>query len=147
MGKEDLSSYNLSIIEDWLLGKIIYNTYSELYINEVFSEKYYLTFRILLELGEWFSDALVKPKEAIKILFTNENVQKLLQFNRYQEILYFHAENFEELLKILFINSLTVQAENKLTTKQINNGTLLIKKLVKAAKSSGYRVAKLIELL
>ena len=83
----------------------------------------------------------------MKNLFSNENVQKLLHFNRYQEVLYFNSENFEELLKLLFLNNLLLQSDKKLTNKKINDGLAIINKMSKAAKSAGYRVSEVTEFL
>ena len=145
LGKKDLSTYNLSILEDWLLGKIINNAFFEFYGDDYSTEKYYQTLKIILSFSTWLTDAIDNPAKAINILFSSDNVQNLLQFNRYQEILYFNAENFEELLKILFLVNLLVQSEKKLTTNKIDQGLILIKKMGKSAKSAGYRITTFVE--
>ena len=147
LGKKDLSTYNLSILEDWLLRKIIYNAFVEFYGDDYSTEKYYQTLKVLLSFSTWFTDAIDNPTKAINVLFSSDNVQNLLQFNRYQEVLYFNAENFEELLKILFLNNLLLQSDKKLTSKKISDGLAIIKKIGKAAKSAGYRVSDFVETL
>ena len=147
LGKKDLSSYNLSILEDWLLGKIIYNVFNEFYANEYDAEKHYLTLRVLLSKPTWCSQAKTDSENAVKELFSNDAVQKLLHFNRYQEILYFNAENFEELLKILFLNNLLLQSDKKITANNYFDGLAIIKWVGKAAKSAGYRVSDVVEYL
>ena len=145
--KKDLSSYNLSILEDWLLGKIIYNVFVEFYANDYDTEKYYLTLKVLLSKPTWCSDAKNDSAKSVKELFSDESVQKLLLFNRYQEVLYFNSENFEELLKILFLNNLLLQSDKKITTQKISDSLAIIKKVGKAAKSAGYRVSDVVEYL
>lgn len=147
LGKEDLSSYNLSILKDWLLGKIIYDVFTELYAKEYDVEKYYLLLKVLLSNATWFSEAKKNTAFFIKKLFSNEDVQKLLQFNRYQEVLYFNAENFEELLKLLNINYLMLNSERNLTAISINENLKTINNITNTAKSAGYRVGKVVELL
>lgn len=147
LGTTDLSAHNITILEDWLLGKIIYTVFSEYYKNEYESEKYFLAGKVLLSNAAWCEKAKSNPALAIKDLFSDESVQKLLHFNRYKEILYFNAENFEELSKLLFLNSLQIQSDKKLSTRIINDGLVLIKKMNKAAKSAGYRVAAVIDYL
>jgi hypothetical protein len=147
LGKKDLFSHNLSILKDWLLGKIIYNAFTDFYKNDYDAEKYYLALKVLLSDSTWCEEAKTDAAKSVKNLFSNENVQKLLHFNRYQEVLYFNSENFEELLKLLFLNNLLLQSDKKLTAKKINDGLALIKKMNEAAKSAGYRVADLVEYL
>jgi len=101
----------------------------------------------LLSNSTWCEDAKTDSVKSVKKILSNESVQKLLHFNRYQEILYFNSENFEELLKILFINNLLLQSEKKITIKKINDGLLVLKKIAKAAKSAGYRVSDVVEYL
>jgi hypothetical protein len=147
LGKKDLSAYNLSILEDWLLGKIIYNHFIEFYTNEYDAEKYYLVLKVLLSKPTWFSLAENDSAKSVKELFSHDSVQKLLHFNRYQEVLYFNAENFVELLMLLFLNNLLVHSGKKLTADRINLNLLLIKKLKNAAKLVGFRVTDLVEIL
>jgi glycosidase len=147
LGKKDLSSYNLSILKDWLLGKIIYNVFTDFYKNEYDAEKSYLALKVLLSNSTWCEEVKSDSGKALKKLFSNEAVQKLLHFNRYQEVLYFNSENFEELLKILFLNNLLMQSDKKLTGKQISDSLAVLKKVGKAAKSAGYRVSEVVEYL
>ena len=95
----------------------------------------------------WCEEAKNDSVQSIRKLFSNESTQKLLHFNRYKEILYFNAEIFGELLKMLFINNLLLQSDKKLTAKKINDGLTTIKKISNAAKSAGYKVSEVVEYL
>jgi len=145
LGKKDISSYNMSILKDWLLGKIIYNVFSDYYKNEYEVEKFYLVTKIILTYSSWCEKAKTDPTKSIKELFSSESVQKLLHFNRYQEVLYFNSENFEELLKLLLLNNLLLQSDKKITAKKIRDEISIIKRISKAAKSAGYKVAHVAE--
>ena len=147
LGKKEVAAYNLSILEDWLLGKIIYNVFKRFYKNDYDAEKYYLALKVLLSNSSWCEEAKNDPAQSIRKLFSNESTQKLLHFNRYKEILYFNAESFGELLKMLFINNLLLQSDKKLTAKKINDGLTTIKKISNAAKSAGYKVSEVVEYL
>lgn len=144
LGKED-PTYNLSILEDWLFGKIINNVFLEYYKDEYLANKYYHVLKMLLTFPDWFSLTTKNPSKAINTLFSNDLVQKLLQFNRYQDIVYFNEENFEEVLKFLLIIDLLIQSDKKLMVKKISNSILMISKLKISANKAGYQVIKFME--
>jgi hypothetical protein len=48
---------------------------------------------------------------------------------------------------LLLLNKFLLQTDKKLTDKKIGNDLVIIKKLRKAAKSSGFRVSEVVEYL
>ncbi len=137
----------------WAVSAILFTlvvipvTYYAVYKKEYETEKSYLAFKVLLSNSTWCEGAKTDSAKAIKELFSNESVQKLLLFNRYQEVLYFNSENFDELLKLLFLNNLVLQSDSNFTTRKISDGLTVLKKISKAAKSAGFRVSDVTEYL
>ena len=65
LGKNDISSYNLSILKDLLLGKIIYTAFTDFYKNDYDAEKYYLALKVLLSNSTWCEEAKTDSAKSI----------------------------------------------------------------------------------
>ncbi|HET7377427.1 MAG TPA: hypothetical protein VFK30_12010, partial [Anaerolineae bacterium] len=89
----------------------------------------------------WFKDGATAG-DLIEKLFSDVEVEQFLKVNRYQDILWFNKESFEQLLWWLFAIAV-VQAEND---RQIRAAFGIINRLLKAEAKTEYQVEKLQEL-
>ena len=95
-------------------------------------------------------DPCALPAAGHQRLTTDEDVQRFLQVNRYQGILWFNKEAFEELMDwmigIAVINTIAnADFEYSQQINQIADRFQVIRKLKKAESQSDYQVEKLLE--
>jgi uncharacterized protein YqjF (DUF2071 family) len=94
-----------------------------------------------------------KRKRAYRIirkLFEDENVREYLQINRYQGILWFNQESFEDLLAWLMrIAVINIYADQSISSEeprdQITNIYQTIRKIKRAESKSNFQVERLLD--
>jgi hypothetical protein len=83
-------------------------------------------------------------------LLKDEDIWSFLQVHRFQDVLWFNKEAFEEFTQWMFIiSTINILSDDSLQSEQIAQGILrcyrVIKALEKAKQKSGYQVDKLLE--
>jgi hypothetical protein len=142
-----------SWIDEWLLGRILASSFVDLGISEQEAWDAVSTIKILIRHQRWYAAGTPRSTRAFRILeslLSDEFVQGFLQVNRYQEILWFNQEKFQQLLtwmaRTAALNGITewgLDAEE--TSELIAAGYQIIRKLQKAEARSDYQVEKLLE--
>ena len=147
--QDNYPSRSRSWLDEWMFGKIIEQTLSKLELDEGLDYEGMVAVRAMIQQQGWYAKT-TKAKEIAQILLRDEDIQRLLQINRYQGILWFNKEAFERLLRwMLAIAIVATLVETQITEKQKIKAILaqfkIIKKLEKAALASRYQVEKLLE--
>ncbi|MEJ2293854.1 MAG: alpha-amylase family glycosyl hydrolase, partial [Candidatus Lokiarchaeota archaeon] len=150
----DVKNYELrtrSLIDDWHLSKYLGIVLENLVSGNAddASEALFLL-KILVTHQNLFNTISlsdnIKPSYMV-ILMSDPDLQQFLNFNRYQNILWFSAERFKMLLRWLFLLTLlqSFELNHDLKTTQIQKALVFIKSRLKTAESSGYQVQKFLE--
>ena len=153
MGDEGAADRSQSWIDEWLLGRILASSMLDLGLSEAESWRSVGLIKILIRHQAWYQINTPKRKRAYRILkrlLEDEVVRGVLQVNRYQGILWFNKEAFEELLVwMMRIAAINVIADKNLSSDeardQITGHYQVIRKLKKAESKSEYQVEKLLE--
>jgi hypothetical protein len=153
MGEEGAVERSRSWVDEWLLGRILATSLEDLGLDESDSLNAVAIIKILISHQNWYEIKTTKSKRAYQILksiLEDEDVQRFLQVNRYQDILWFNKEAYEQLLswllKVGAINTLAdVDIDETQSVEQIANQYRIIRKLKKAESGSNYQLEKLIE--
>jgi len=110
IGKLQDESYSriisLSWLDEFLLSKLIEQSFQQEGFDEFSSNRQILLIRILTLVPDWLEEYDENPGAAIKALFQYQEVQKYLRVNQYQETLYFHYESLIELLAAFYSSSI-----------------------------------------
>jgi glycosidase len=148
------SGYNeisRSWIDEWLLGKIIANALTNMGISEPQAWRSVGLIKILIGSDGWFDANVPNRQRAYEILYAllkESDVQRFLGINRYQDVLWFNEEAFEELLWWLYIseaiNTLSDIDDEQEIVEEIVARFDVIKRLLKAEGKSAFQVDELL---
>jgi len=146
---------SVSWIDEWLLGRILVSAFVDLGISEEQAWGSLTTIKILILHQDWYINSSPRAKQAyniLEVMLEDEFVQNFLQINRYQGVLWFNKEKFQELLAwmlraaaVIGIEQWGLDAED--SEELISDCYRVIRKLQKAESKSGYQVEKLLEAL
>jgi glycosidase len=134
-------------MDEWLLGKIITQTFRELGDDEGKANRNLLLVKVLVK-----NLQTLQPANLLTTLADPE-VQLFIGVNRYQGVLWFNQESFEELIGWLCTISLTeLAAADLLESEELSEAahqamkaeTDMAEKLVHAAGQSAYQLEKLL---
>jgi hypothetical protein len=153
MGHDGAADRSQSWIDEWLLGRILASSMTDLGLSESLSWRSVGLMKILIRHQKWYQINTPKRKRAYMILerlLQDEVVRGYLQVNRYQGTLWFNKEAFEDLLSwMMRIAAINIIADQNLssdeTRDQITSHYQVIRKLNKAKSESDYQVEKLLE--
>lgn len=149
---ENFENQSQSWIDEWQLGKITGQAYQNMAINEADSTRMVNTIQLLTGLQHWFEKG--KEQSLYTMLqewLARDDVRLFLGINRFQGILWYNAEAFNEFiwwlatLAYLQISSNT-QLSVSQKTEQILAYDEVIRQLSAAGKNSGFQVSNLLEL-
>ncbi len=152
ISEEGFEDQSRSWIDEWLFGKVIAATLQDIEINESDAWQIIRIIKLLTSHQSWFEIENLKNEEKvyhiIESLLKDEEIRQFLQVNRYQEILWFNKEAFEQLLGWLFLEAV-IMIKTKYPRSQKNKITAIfeiIRQLDKIKKESGYQVEKLLRI-
>jgi hypothetical protein len=154
MSEKDFAQISRTWIDEWLLGRIIATVLQDLGLDEGSAWWAVNTVRVLNTHQRWFEIHEAADDQAYRILqswLQDDEVQRFIQVNRYQGVLWFNQEAFELLLWwMLAIATVAICADPGLSldeaTLQISGCYDVVKRLRKAEEASEYRVERLLEL-
>ncbi|MFX1516199.1 MAG: alpha-amylase family glycosyl hydrolase [Promethearchaeota archaeon] len=150
----DYELQSRSWIDEWGLGRIIEWTIKNLKKKTENVFQALVLIKILTSHQNWYiSD--VEPKfqavHILRALMTDLEVQSYIQTHRYQNVLWFNQEAFENLLRWLFIISvINVVSDSKkeiFLSQEFTRIFLMIDQWLTSAKKSNFQVTNLFELL
>ncbi len=141
-----------SWIDEWRLGKVITEAVENLRTDKTNSQKLIQIIKILTAHQRWFDpheSKSLNPSYILENLLNDNDVQQFLGINRYQSILWFQKERYEELLNwLLIIAVIDAASDTDRSTSEIENliwdRYSAVEILQNAEKKSEYRVEKLL---
>jgi predicted metal-dependent HD superfamily phosphohydrolase len=149
MGEAGFEQQSRSWIDEWLLGKIVAGVLGDLGLDEAAAWRAVAVVKLLTTHQRWF--VAQRPHQVLERLLQDDEVQQFMQVNRYQDVLWFNKEAFEELLEwLLLVAAVQISADPGHTpdeaAKEIAACHAVVKKLERAGKKSGYQVERLLAL-
>jgi glycosidase len=141
-------------LDEWLLGKIISQTFQSLGCDEDTAWLETDLVKILVCHRQWFVSGRDKQarKSNLKALFLEQEVQRFLQFNWYETVLWFSKERFETLMDwLLAVSIFDLMAGSACIDKTVVAGIAkryrVLEKVLQRAESASYRVEPMLEML
>ncbi len=138
-------------IDEWLLTKIMAAGLIDLGITRDESEKALMLIRLMTSHADWYEESSKEPQAGATLMQTwlkDTDFQRFLQINRYQDILWYNREAFDELLWWLYTSSLVTSAREIPESEEIIEAAkaryAIIRQLLAAQAVSGYQVEKLL---
>jgi hypothetical protein len=148
---EHSAEYSRTWIDEWLLGRIIAEAGTQLELEETIAWQSVSIIKALTTYQDWFGQR--EKASAYQLLDTwlqDADIQRLLGVNRYQGILWFNREAFDQFLWwVYFLALLQIGADPKRPASQVIEGILaahaLIARMKAAAAGSGFQIGKMLE--
>ncbi|BCY19013.1 alpha-amylase [Leptolinea sp. HRD-7] len=147
---DDIRNSSISLFDEWKAGRYIENTVSGLGLSQQDAIRVVKMVRVMISMQKWIDDpACQDPAAFLKATLSNPDIQLLLQMNRYQDILWYSKEGFDDFISCLMAS---VVLEPDLTDPSVQYERILVARqllatLLKASDNAGYQVEKLIQVL
>ena len=147
-GEADSAQQSVSWIDEWLLGRVQSEVFRALGSDENQAARQALLVKRMVAHQRWFDMPVVDRSYALlEELLGDTGVQQLLRVNRYQGVLWFSKEQFEEMLGWLrFLADVSLHAEQP-ADADVRHAAAeqTITDLRRAGDASGYQIAKLLQ--
>ena len=140
-----------SWMDEWLFGRILARTMQDLGLDAAAASHVVATVKWLVSHQRWFDPASAEGLNAHNVLHNllrDEEVQRYLQINRHEEILWFNQESFEELCGwLLLVGRLDAEVtqNGSEAVATVATRTAVIDHLIAAANQSEFQVEKLLD--
>ena len=154
----DYAEQSRTWIDEWLLGKIIAGALKEMGLSQHAVQRASSLVRIITTHQAWCqAEEQGKPAaRAYRMLqswLKDSEVQAFMRVNRYQDVLWYNKESFEELLWWLYAagavcvlsHVMQSDADVSATAQELIANYELVDKLLRAENASEYQVEKLLE--
>ncbi len=140
-------------IDEWLLGKVVAATLRHLGEDEATVSRSLATIKLLTVQGGWWRVAGRPIDHAAAVLETwlrDPDAQHLLRVNRYDGILWYNKEAFEDLLWWMLLLRVVEASPDEqakdAVPRDLADWYEVVRRLQEASDRSGYRVEKLLTL-
>ncbi len=151
-GDKDFAAHSRTWIDEWRLGRILGDTLQKLGLDDGRARQAVTLVKLLTTHQGWFAAGApeeLRPARVLESLLRDEDVQQFLQVNRYQEVLWFSKETFEQLLGSLFLVATVDLAGRAPEPAERQAESLvsyyrIIEELLRAGQESGYQVERLL---
>jgi hypothetical protein len=144
-----------SWIDEWLLSRIIGSVLRDLGLDEAAIGRSITLIKVLTTHQTWFEVQVPDQKLARRVLeswLRDSEVQSFLEINRYQSVLWFSKEAFEQLLWWMLLLAVVAISSDSLgpaseVAKEIIASREIVQQLRWAEQQSEYQVEKLMAVL
>ena len=154
-GTEDYQEVSRSWIDEWLLGKLISGALQEMQVEQGDTWRAVSLIKIITAQHGWCREVETGKEPAYRVLqewLKDEEVHRYLGVNRYQDLLWFNKESFDELLWWMYlvgvIHAMAEVDEEEKTDlpdiASIQSCYQVVKSIQKAAEASGYQLEGLL---
>ncbi len=152
VGDPHFAGRSRSWLDEWLLGKVIAGTLQDLGLDEQAARWRVLLIKLLITHQRWFELLAEGENPAYQVLgswLSDDEVHQFLQVNRYQDVLWFNKESFDELLWWMqLIAEVQIRADPDWSADEAARALArvheIIKRLQQAEEESEYQVEKLL---
>jgi hypothetical protein len=162
ISKEGYEEISRSWMDEWMLNKILVSTLNDLGLDDRSNWRAVTLVKLLTSHHAWWSTLDGKPDKkspsvqyiTLTSILSDSDAISYLGVNRYQDVLWFNKEAFEDLLWWLYIIAaieISVAAGEAVQTDEIGRSILrsytTISNILNSAQASGYKLEKLLDLL
>ena len=149
--EKDARELSRSWIDEWLLGRFILQTLTDLNRNREVSSREVTIIKLLTSYQDWYKEYTNTYSLFSNLLRDNE-VRDFLQINRHMDTLWFNKEAFEGLVFwMILVAGIKTSCDASMTqnTREAitRNAMILMKPLYEALENSQYQVERLLDLL
>jgi glycosidase len=152
VSESDFEQQSRSWMDEWLLGKIIASVFRDLGLSDEVAWRSVALIKLLITHQRWFETPAPGKKQSSQVLeawLKDGETQQFLQVNRYQGVLWFNREAFEQLLWwMLTLAAVAISADPlrpaAKVAKEIAAAYNLVQELRRAEHKSQYQVEKLL---
>ncbi len=151
-GNEFYADYSIAWLDDWQLTKPLAEVLRGVTSSEAEVQNQLLLLRLGISQQDWYDRTRKAPlRDIFKSWFTDPEIQNFLRVNRYQEVLWYNRETFEQFAWWMLVIPISkALADPSIDRSRITEMMLdlneVISTLRKAEKKSGYQFEKLINL-
>ena len=147
----EFAEISRSWVDEWLLNKLIATTLGDVGLDERSAWQSVHLIKLLVSQTHWWLEAGEGQVYQLMLsVFSDAEAQQYLGVNRYQDILWYNREAFEDFTWWLFIiavvNIISTQPPEQVAQAIVNCFTD-IQRILKATVSSNYQVEKLLAAL
>jgi glycosidase len=148
---DDSEEISRSWIDEWLLGRILAGVAQQMGQDEPSAWRIVATVNLLTRQQGWFSGKIAQtPGQILSAWLEDSEIQSYLGINRYQDVLWYNKESFENLLEwMMFLAVVGVSGNPELSASQVVEQIVafhnVIGKIRLAGSRSAYQVEKLLE--
>jgi hypothetical protein len=129
-----------SWIDEWLLARIITNALKPLELNDYEANQAATAVKVMTMHQKVFEGQKDERADTIlNTLLQDSDAQQFLRLNRYQNVMWFDKDSFEQLLRWLQLMPVVAGASARI----VDGRTAIVEKLTKAQAASSYQVEKL----
>ena len=152
VNSEDYAAQSLSWLDEIHLNKPFTESLRQLAGNDVDLQRYNLLLRVGISHQGWYEAASKEPLQGIvKNWFTDPEVQRYLQVNRYQDELWYNKEAFNSFVDWMSLITLCQHtADSQTSATSLSEVILHLEEIItgmkKISEKSGYKFDKLFEL-
>jgi hypothetical protein len=121
--EENYDEQSRSWIDEWMLGKIIANALQDMELSQEAAWRQVNLVKLLTSSQGWCAAEGNEKADAYAVLqswLKDESVQAFLSINRYQGVLWFNKESFEEMLWWLFAVSVADKSPAYINPEETN---------------------------
>ncbi|HSB07142.1 MAG TPA: alpha-amylase family glycosyl hydrolase [Thermodesulfobacteriota bacterium] len=141
-----------TLIEEWRLERILVNQLLDSGLEEGSAQRLVPLIKVLTRHQTWFETGRPDENQAFKVLdslLKDNEIQKFIQVNRHDGVLWFNKESFEELLFWLMLTAVVEIGSSPLRSptqvvKEIDRCYEIIQGIQEAEEKSNYQVEKLL---
>jgi glycosidase len=152
---DEYQEISRSWIDEWLLGKIIAGALQDMQVEQGAAWRAVTLVKILTAQHAWYGQGETGSETAFSVLqswLKDEEVHRYLGINRYQDILWFNKESFDELLWWLYLTGVVhamaeagKESDNDIpSSAPIQACYQVVKWIQDAVDASGYQVEELL---
>jgi len=153
VSETDFAQISRSWIDEWLLGRIIASALQDLGLDEGSAWRAVTTVKVLTMHPRWFETRGLdggRPGRLLQSWLQDNEVRRFLQVNRYQGVLWFNHEAFDQLLWWMLVTAtVALSAGPELSSDEVAVRIAasydVVGQLQEAEQASEYRVERLLE--
>jgi len=156
LGTDDFAAHSRKLVEEFRLGPVLAESFLRRGASEADAWRRVALVKILAGHGGWLARAMAEPARLGRLLeelFSDREVQGYIQVNRWQDLLWFNQESFQELLEYLLAATLAEacpeagETEAEALGRAVVQSTAIIERLLEAAARAQFQVWATLERL
>jgi hypothetical protein len=155
IGEESYEALSRKLFDDWLLGKLIAESLTEVGVSQALIVDSLNLIKGLIKHQNWSLQQIPQKSRTARILASwldDQDIQQYLKINQFSGIYWFNSEAMESLLRwMLTIGILSIYLKHislrpdEVPAKEIADLFSVIKAIKKSAAASEYKVEKLLK--